>query len=296
MLGIIGRGAVGSLLSGRAHHFDIPHVLLCRTPVVDPLICKRQLSASERWQPAHILPGGTSDPELSILLVPTKAYDVVTALRQWRHCTTTATVIVLLNNGMGPHETVKGEFPSHSIAAVTTNYGALKVTPNEVHETGTGPTAGGWLHNPTLAAEQGLKHLFNTLLPPFQWHPSATPALWQKLSINSVINPLTAWYNTTNGELAHPRFRGIISALITEFVAVARCCEQHFDHNRLQTKVYKVIRATADNYSSMRQDVRLGRRTEIDFINGYLLQQAASQNVAVPEHSKLYQQIKRLEG
>ena len=45
----------------------------------------------------------------------------------------------------------------------------------------------------------------------------------------------------------------------------------------------------------MRQDILMGRKTEIDFINGYLLKMAAEQQLNLPEHEQIVNQIKILE-
>jgi 2-dehydropantoate 2-reductase len=58
--------------------------------------------------------------------------------------------------------------------------------------------------------------------------------------------------------------------------------------------VREVITGTADNHSSMLQDVQQGRPTEIDYITGYLLQVAAQYQVAAPLNNDLLEQVKNL--
>jgi len=53
---------------------------------------------------------------------------------------------------------------------------------------------------------------------------------------------------------------------------------------------------TADNRNSMHQDLSSGRRTEIDYITGYLLARAAVHDVDCPVNESLYEDIKRREA
>lgn len=45
----------------------------------------------------------------------------------------------------------------------------------------------------------------------------------------------------------------------------------------------------------MLQDVRAKRRTEIDYITGYLLRQARAHGLAAPENTRIYNLVKHKE-
>lgn len=49
----------------------------------------------------------------------------------------------------------------------------------------------------------------------------------------------------------------------------------HTSPENLLFYVHQVIESTAENISSMLQDIRAQRRTEIDYITGFLLKRAA---------------------
>ncbi|QLJ33913.1 2-dehydropantoate 2-reductase, partial [Serratia marcescens] len=63
----------------------------------------------------------------------------------------------------------------------------------------------------------------------------------------------------------------------------------------LMQYVMDVIHSTADNVSSMLQDIRSQRHTEIDYITGYLLRRARSHGLTLPENARLFELIKRKE-
>ncbi|MNN79371.1 2-dehydropantoate 2-reductase [compost metagenome] len=67
---------------------------------------------------------------------------------------------------------------------------------------------------------------------------------------------------------------------------------QPANRDELLRRVMMVVELTADNYSSMYQDMELGRETEIEAITGFLLARAAQHGIAVPVNQGLYQAIK----
>lgn len=121
--------------------------------------------------------------------------------------------------------------------------------------------------------------------------PDITPYLWSKLAINCVINPLTALLQVRNGELLQPQYQPQITQLLREFILVAQASGQQFSLAQLQQLIAKVQQTTAQNFSSMQQDVANRRRTELNAITGFLLQQAAKFQLRIPAHQALYQQL-----
>jgi 2-dehydropantoate 2-reductase len=63
----------------------------------------------------------------------------------------------------------------------------------------------------------------------------------------------------------------------------------------LLDKVNQVISATANNYSSMHQDIVNARPTELDYITGYVIKVANAQSIDVPVHQRLYNQLQQLD-
>ncbi len=158
--------------------------------------------------------------------------------------------------------------------------------------------ASGTTHiGPARQQDGDYSYLADTLqevLPDVAWHNTIRPQLWRKLAVNCVINPLTALWNCPNGELlAHPE---LTEAICNEVAAVMEREGHHTSADDLLYYVNQVINNTAENISSMLQDVRAQRRTEADYITGYLLRRARAHGIAVPENTRLYEQIKRKES
>jgi 2-dehydropantoate 2-reductase len=139
-------------------------------------------------------------------------------------------------------------------------------------------------------------------------------ALWRKLAVNCVVNPLTAIHNIHNGTLLDTlimcndkqrrqehvashiltmqnQMRGILKEVSDVAIReMKHSCNHRSNNNNnslsattaptmveeslsvpsLEEFTYRVMSDTRNNISSMLQDVKAGRRTEIQYINGYI--------------------------
>jgi 2-dehydropantoate 2-reductase len=128
----------------------------------------------------------------------------------------------------------------------------------------------------------------------------------ERLVINAMINPLTAIFDCKNGELFN---RGSIVRLMRLLLAEASQVIQslpelrgdpetmsRFSTQNLETIVLDVAEKTAKNTSSMLQDVRAGRPTEIDYINGYIVKRGKEQGVDCEVNEKVIELVKEGRG
>jgi len=118
---------------------------------------------------------------------------------------------------------------------------------------------------------------------------------WMKLFANAVINPITALTREKNGVVLSEHLGVVVEKIVRECVAVAKKEGHQFNEGEVLEFVRSVASMTAANTSSMLQDVLRGRRTEIDSINGYVLDRAAKHGLAVPANETLYALVKAIE-
>ncbi|MCL1138369.1 ketopantoate reductase family protein [Shewanella pneumatophori] len=236
--------------------------------------------------------------QIDLLIVCVKAYQVSDALKPILPLLSTSTHILLLHNGMGPHLEVISLLKGRGLSLGTTSQGALKLDKWQVKQTGSGLTQLGSSQVLTQLPQLPvpLKQLLLTAIPHSNWYSEILPLLWQKLAVNLAINPLTAIFNCPNGELAADKYNQVIADAVSELVGVAKHDGIELDLDVLLQRVYQVIELTANNFSSMHQDVQHQRKTEIDAINGFVLQRAAVHQLKVPVNQSLLQQIKQIEA
>lgn len=65
-----------------------------------------------------------------------------------------------------------------------------------------------------------------------------------------------------------------------------------FNYENLRKNVYDISKQVGKNISSMRQDMLAGRQTEIDYINGYIVQQGTAAGIACPINEVIVRLVK----
>lgn len=235
-----------------------------------------------------------NDPDFlarsDLLLVTLKAWQVSDAVKGLVSSLSPTTPVLLLHNGMGTVEELKS-LPNPLLMGTTTH--AARRDGNVIIHVASGITHIG----PARAQDGEFSYLADTLqmaLPDVAWHNTIRPALWRKLAVNCVINPLTALRNCKNGDLRDVPEE--IEKIAREVAAVIEREGHHISADELIAYVHQVIESTAENISSMLQDVRAMRHTECDYITGYLLRRARAHGIAVPENARLFDLIKRKES
>lgn len=271
---VFGAGAVGSLIGG-VLSTEHEVTLVGRRAHADA-INRRGLRISGittriAWPTATTeVPQDT--PEA--ILVTTKAYDTkhaVEALRAfWGQ-----SLFVTLQNGLGNAEAIAAM--ASRVLAGTTTLGVLFVAPGEVVHTGLGETAVGPFAGAGRPDAQAFADVLSSVGLATRVVDDARPELWTKAIVNAAINPLTAILRRQNGELVRREdLRGLLAGVVHEGVAATARAGIRLGPDSLVAKAEEVATRTAENRSSMLQDVERGRRTEVDAIVGELLRAAGN--------------------
>jgi len=121
--------------------------------------------------------------------------------------------------------------------------------------------------------------------------------MFKKLLINSVLNPLTAIWRIPKGELLMTEARRAeVERLIGEALLVFGREGMDWDRDYARKLIEATIVNTPASSTSMAEDIRFGRGTEIDEINGALLRLAAGHGLELPGHREIVRRIRDLEA
>jgi 2-dehydropantoate 2-reductase len=234
--------------------------------------------------PATAVLAGEATPPADLVLVVVKAWQTPYAAAQLPGRLRPEGVALTLQNGLGNLERL-GE---RARLGVTT-LGATLLGPGHVRPGGAGPTH---LAGPAWIAEllqrAGLEA--HTVAP-----GQVESLLWGKLAINCGINALTALLRVPNGELlARPDAAAVMEAAAEECAAVARARGLALPYASAAEQVRQVAAHTAHNRSSMFQDILRGAPTEVDAINGAVVQAAEGLGVPAPVNHTLWRLVRAL--
>ena len=290
---MLGAGAMGCLFATALHRGDCATTLLLRDSdgrETVPVVVERHGRPSTVELPAAPVAGRGP---VSHLLVTTKAYDARRAIASIAHRLRNDSQVLLMMNGMGLADELRADFPQLDIYSGTTTEGAYRLAPQHVRHAGQGHTRIG---QPGTAAPPAWYRQWSRAIDSCQWDNNIEEALWLKLAINCAINPLTAVHACRNGELASRlELAAQVALLCDEIALISRAAGQPRVATDLRRSVDQVIAATADNRSSMLQDVEDGRRTEVDYITGYLLNTARDFGIPAPHNAALLESIQKID-
>jgi 2-dehydropantoate 2-reductase len=251
-------------------------------------------------QSCPALLGATLNEPIEQLIISCKAQQSIDAFTPIASALVRGATVILFQNGMGIADQLLLLRPDLKLYCSITTSGAHMLSPFCVQRAGRGQTQLGrypQANSSGMDHSQRLAHTLNSDQLPIGACANIYHAQWQKLTVNCVINPLTALFNIRNGLLLeHAEAAAQAKALCKEVAAVSQALGMPLEQSDLQASVVRVCQQTATNISSMLQDVRLQRSTEIDYINGYLQRMAQRNDVNCPVNDRVLARIRTMEA
>jgi 2-dehydropantoate 2-reductase len=229
---------------------------------------------------------------VKLILVLVKAWQTEQAGQRLLQCIAPDALVLTLQNGEGNFEKLSRLLGTNRVAVGSTTLGATLLGPAFVHPAGDGVV--------TLGIHGHLKPMADRLGKAGFIVETVTDirsVQWGKLVINAAINPLTALLRVRNGELlSRASARSVMTAAAREAAAVAIAKGIHLPYPDPVLAAEAIARKTASNYSSMFQDILRGTQTEIDFINGAIVQAGENKGVQVTVNRMLWLLVKAATG
>lgn len=287
---VLGAGSLGGLWATRLFRAGVPLSLILRNAQrLSDYQDAGGLTLTENGKSCrYSVPAELPDATTSIerLLVACKAYDAEAAVAEVAPRLAARAEILLLQNGLGSQQAIAERWPESRCIFISSTEGAYRQDGFGIVHAGKGQN---WLGDPLNQEAPSWLAELETAAIPHAWTSDIMSKVWRKFALNCAINPLSVLHDCRNGALlAQP---GELTALCEELSDLLRACEQSDAALDLENDVLRVIEATANNYSSMHQDVRNGRRTEVSFLLGQACLIAQRYSVEAPRLAALLQQL-----
>ncbi|MBU0674109.1 MAG: 2-dehydropantoate 2-reductase [Proteobacteria bacterium] len=299
---IIGPGALGCLLAaalGDQHEVW----LLDHDPTRAAQLNQQQILLTKNGRERPIPIRATANPadlagiDCGLLCVKSKA--VAQALTRSLPGLGGCRLIIAFENGIAHLEVIPALLQKIPWAVGVTGLGATLTGPGQIRFGGEGLTRMGFLaaepDAPTIALLTAVANDFRQSGLPTEISMNILGPIWDKLLINCGINALTAIRNCPNGDLLNDSETiSMLTTAVKEGEAVAKTLGVSITPDPVE-RTMAVCRATAANISSMLQDVRRHRPTEIDAINGAVVHLAETLGLPSEMNRELTRQIRNLE-
>lgn len=289
---VLGAGSLGGLWAARLYGAGLPVCLILRDQVRLAAYQEASglsLTSAERAVSLPIPACTLADaPPIRRLLLACKAYDAVPAALDLKPYVQTGADVLLLQNGLGSQHAVASVLDHAHCLAVSSTEGAFRRSAFYIQAAGAGQNwIGALTHHES--SPSWLKELDAANIPN-AWTDDIATRLWRKLALNCAINPLTVLHDCTNGQLATSTDE--LEPVCTELSVLLNANGVPGTPEDLLAETQRVITATAHNLSSMLQDVRAARRTEIAYLLGYACTDAQRRHLALPALQNLHERLR----
>ena len=288
---VLGAGAIGSVYGARLSKYH--DVTLIGGASHVEAIARHGLVMQGHLSATLPLPAFTTVPSIepgTLILLTTKVNNNAAAVAPIVDLLPPDVTIVCVQNGLYSENIVKDLVGDRALVLrAITQVGGVLVRPGVVDNTVVGYTLlEAHERTPAIAAILSEAGLDGRIIPDIK------KEMWRKAVFNCVINPTTALINSEVGGIVDPQLNGLKQQIIDECLAVARADGVSFDEDfvALIDRVF----AGARTIASMSQDLMKGRKTEIDHMNGAVVELGAKYGIACPVNAALTTMIRYLEA
>lgn len=297
---VIGAGALGSLLAAKlapvAEVWLITDWAEHAAAICDQGLLLVDLDGTRRAVPVPTVVGATDVPRpVHLAIIAVKSHSTEAAATKARALLAADGLALTLQNGLGNLRVIAQAVGTDRAAQGVTSMGATLMGPGSVRYAGAGPT---YLAARPVTGDQiaGVAELFRAAGFETYVTDQLDSLVWGKLVVSTGINALSAILRVPNGVLLeNPTARVLMAAAAIETAAVAAAQGIELPYPDPVARVEAVARATAQNRSSMLQDVLRGVPTEVDVINGVVAQLGKDLGLPVPVNRMLAALVRAVE-
>lgn len=298
---IVGSGAIGSLYGAFLSRYkDNEVILVGRNPHVAAIQShglKIEGVLGDHLFQLKAIRQARKVSEADLVIVTTKTYDTVSAALSAKHLIDAGAHVLLIQNGLGTEEMVAKELGTTKVLRATTCMGALQTTPGLVITTGCGLTEIGSRYAENYPLVEELSKMLKEVGFDVKSSKNIEGVVWTKTLVNCGINPVGALTGLTNGEVySNKALRDLVVRLVNEAVLVVKALGIELTTEDPVRYALGTAKATGDNINSMLQDIRAGKRTEIDAITGEVIRLAKELGIDTPSSESVYALVKAIES
>ena len=296
---VIGAGAMGSVYGG---HLSKKHqvYLVDTNPDIVTQINREGLKIDEdgvtnTYHPTAVA-GTEGLGEMDLVILFVKSIYSRAALAGNQGVIGEKTRLLTLQNGAGHEDILKEFVPEDRVIIGTTEDNGAVLAPGHVRRGGVGNTNVGMLTEDREEFLPQLKEAFDSCGFQVKIHENSQYLIWDKLFTNVSLSAVTGILQVDMGFIAENEYAWkLTKTLIHEAIAVAGALGLSFDEEAVTERVRQTAIGNPAGCTSIRADLRDGRRTEVNTISGSVVTAAGRCGVSVPSHEFVVNMVHAME-
>ncbi len=225
----------------------------------------------------------------TLILLTTKVYDSEKAISDIKDLIKKDTIILCLQNGLYSEDIVKKIVKDKCLVLRgITNYGVVFFEPGIIENNNDGATS---IEKSDVSKD--LADNFDKCELNCHVSENINQEVWKKLILNCVLNPITTILRIKNGEMVNENLNPLKKLVIDECLKVAEKENVKFDIDFVKM-INKRVKGSK-NISSMQQDIIKGKKTEIDYLNGAVVELGKKYGIKCPVNEGLIMIVRGME-
>jgi 2-dehydropantoate 2-reductase len=290
---VMGAGAVGSYFGGMLARAGHDVTLVARPRHVDEIV-RNGLHMETKSFDERVAIGAASDPAAvggaGLVLFSVKSTDTESAGEQIRPHLAPGSLVLCLQNGVDNADRLRRVLPGHDVAAAVVYVATEMAGPGHLKHHGRGEL----VIEPSPRSEE-VAQAFAAAGVPTEVSSNVRGALWLKLILNCAYNAVSAIAQRPYGEnVQQEGVWEVMRDVVDECLAVAQA-EGVTVAGDAHAAVRKLVETMPTQYSSTAQDLRAGKRTEIDYLNGLVVRRGEALGIPTPANRVLWALVKLIE-
>ena len=290
-IGIIGLGPVGLVLAAHLKEAGC-HVEICDLEKEKMNLIRNngvklvgRISKTVFFDYTHTSISALLENDLDILISAVKAYHVDSVLKQVEKQISKELFLLIAQNGIDIKVKYTSHFDESQILRMVINYAGNLQAPNVVNVTFFNPPNYiGSIDDSRMDVSEWMASILTKMNLETLSKDSflISNQIWQKTILNAALSPLCAISRMTMKEaMAHPDTLEIVEQIILEAIEVAKAEEIKFGDNFVKLCI-RYLKNAGDHFPSLAVDLLSLKPTEIDYMNGKIVEYGKKHYIRTP--------------
>ncbi len=294
---IVGAGSVGGFFGAHLAKQN-PHVSFLLRPKTLAAVQQRGLTIRSAAGTFTVHPPASSDPhqlpQPDLVILAVKAYDLDDVMTQLEPVLTERTVLLTLQNGIDTEDRIIARIGRDAVVGGVAYIYSKIAAPGVIDHYKKGAVAIGELMGHESDRLLQIRDLFAAAGLPCHLSKDIRRTKWEKMCWNCVFNPLTVLIDDrVSKALDHPELLRVVHQIVQEVAAVAAAVKVPLPLD-MPDRVVKATQEIRDIHTSMYDDWKAERPTEITYLNGYIVEKGRELGIPIPVNEALTAMIKAI--
>jgi 2-dehydropantoate 2-reductase len=294
---MVGAGSVGGFFGAHLAKSN-PNVSFLLRPKTLAAVQQQGLTIRSASGTFTVRPQAASDarqlPKPDLIILAVKAYDLDEVMTQIEPVLSDKTVILTLQNGIDTEDRIIARLKRDCVVGGVAFIYSRIAAPGVIDHYKKGAIAIGELMGHESDRLLQIRDLFAAAGIPCQLSKDIRRSKWEKMCWNCVFNPITILIDDKVAKaLDHPEMMGVIRQIVGEITAVSAALKVPLPAD-MPERVVKWTQEIRDIHTSMYDDWKAGRQTEIRNLNGYIVEQGRALGIPTPVNEALTAMIKTI--